>query len=303
MVAEKDGYAAAVAAGGRFVIGELVKLPKYALYETRRKLEPRDADVHPSMYSEEILAAVSNLDVVVRPYQVDVNALRAHVAAMRYPRNYAAGPMKHGGAYEQKLLEYFVSLDILNIQTSDTVVDVASEWSLFPSVVRKLTRATVYRQDLIYPPGIIGDCIGGSAAAMPVPDGFADKLVLHNAFEHFEGTADTDFIVEAWRVLKPGGMLCIAPINLSDRYSIVTDPLVDRRDIVWDEGAEVVEILWWHNRFGRFYDAAALERRLLAPARQVGFQTTIYHVENVRAVHPRAYLHFVLAMQKPDKPS
>jgi hypothetical protein len=38
---------------------------------------------------------------------------------------------------------------------------------------------------------------------MPIPAQFADTLVLHNTFEHFEGSADTDFIAEAWRVLQP----------------------------------------------------------------------------------------------------
>jgi SAM-dependent methyltransferase len=299
-VAAEDGYVAAIAAGGRLILTEVLKLPKYAVHAARRANHADRVATHPPMYSEEILAALSNVDVEVRPYSVDTAALWAHVAAIGYPRNYAAGPMKDGGAYEQKLVEYFVSLHLLAIKSSDVVIDVASEWSLFPSVARKLTGATVYRQDLIYPPGIAGDRIGGNAAAMSVPADFADKLVLHNSFEHFEGTADIDFIAEAWRVLKPGGMLCIAPINLSDRHCIVTDPLVNRRGIEWDNGAEVIELLWWHNRFGRFYDAPALQRRLLAPAAQVGFETTIYHVINVKDVNPHAYLHFVMIMQKPE---
>jgi hypothetical protein len=62
---------------------------------------------------------------------------------------------------------------------------------------------------------------------MPVADGFADKLVLHNSFEHFEGTANTDLVTEAWRVLKPGGVVCIVPLFVSDRYVIMSDPLTD----------------------------------------------------------------------------
>jgi Methyltransferase domain len=298
-VAQEDGYAAAVGVGGRFVLTEGLKLPKYAVLAARKANHAERPSTHPPMFSEQILAALSSLDVEVRPYRIDPAALQEHVSAIGYPRNYAAGPMKDGGAHEQKMLEYFVSLELLTIGSCDVVIDIASEWSLFPSAVRKLTGATVYRQDLIYSPGISGDRIGGNAAAMPVPDDFADKLVLHNSFEHFEGTADIDFISEAWRILKPGGSLCIAPINLSDRHCIITDPLVNRRGIEWDDGAEVIELLWFHNRFGRFYDASTLQRRLLAPAAQVGFETTIHHVINVKDVNPYAYLHFVLIMHKP----
>jgi SAM-dependent methyltransferase len=134
---------------------------------------------------------------------------------------------------------------------------------------------------------------------MPIPAGFCDKIVLHNAYEHFEGTADTDFVAEAWRVLRPGGLLCILPLFVSDRYSIVTDPLVNRQNITWDKGANVVELPWWHNRFGRFYDAEALKRRVLTPAIDAGFEPTIYHVINVQEVHLCAYLHFALVLRKP----
>ena len=132
---------------------------------------------------------------------------------------------------------------------------------------------------------------------MPVPEGFADKLVLHNAFEHFEGREDTDSIIEAWRVLKPGGILCILPLLVAERYSIVSDPLVNREGILWDNGAQVIERPWFHNRFARFYDVSALQHRVLEPGKN--FDTTLYHILNPRDVHPHAYLHFALVMKKP----
>ena len=244
------------------------------------------------------------MDVEMRTYTVDVAAFSQHVAAAGYPQLYAGGTMSNGGAREQKLLEYFVSLDLLRPTASQVVIDVASEWSVFPRVVEKATGARVYRQDLVYPPGICGDRIGGSAANMPVPAEFADMLVLHNAYEHFEGDADTEFVREAWRVLRPGGVVCILPLNLAEKYHIVTDPLVDRDGIVWDPGAAVVEVpMLWHNRFGRFYDLPALDRRVLTPARQAGFEITVYRVTNVRAVHPAAYLQFALLLTKPSQNS
>src|SRR5205823_8461573 len=133
-----------------------------------------------------------------------------------YPRFYAGGSSAGGGHREKKILEYFVSLTIVPIEQDDVVIDVASERSVFPELVRHLTGAVVFRQDLIYRVGIHEDRIGGSAASMPLPDGFATKLTLHNSFEHFEGNADTAFVREAWRVLRPGGAVCIVPLFLSE---------------------------------------------------------------------------------------
>ena len=93
---------------------------------------------------------------------------------------------------------------------------------------------------------------------MPIGAEFANKLILHNSFEHFEGEADRDFISEAWRVLRPGGEVCIVPLYLSQRYEIFTDPLVDTRDLAWDPGARIARVRGFRNRFGRFYSPAAL---------------------------------------------
>jgi SAM-dependent methyltransferase len=298
-VADQRGYLAGISIGGRFIINEAASLIRFFnLTIFKNTLSRQTKRSHrPASPSKTILAALSNLEGEMITYQIDVDAFHKHVAACNYPSNYAAGPVNAGGAREHKLLEYFVSLDLLDIRPADVVVDVASEWSLFPDVLRKLTRAKVYRQDIIYPPGINDDHIGGDAAHMPVPDEFADKLVLHNAFEHFEGTSDTDFILESWRVLKPGGKLCILPLFMAEQHRILTDPLVNRRSIIWDDGALVIEVPWWHNRFGRFYDAGTLEQRVLAPGNQ--FRSIIFQIVNVKEIHPKAYLYFALVMQKP----
>jgi SAM-dependent methyltransferase len=294
MVARQRGYLEAAAVGSQFVVGEALKLPRAAGFV----LEGRAAPEHPALVSDAITSAIYDLGVEVRPYTIDPAKFEAHLARAAYPRNYAAGGIDAGGTREQKLLEYFVSLELLDVRRGDVVIDVASEWSIFPQVARELTGAIVYAQDLIYPPGVQGDHIGGSAADMPVPDSFADRLVLHNAFEHFEGTADSDFIYEAWRVLRPGGRLCILPLFMSERFAILSDPLVDRRGVTWDPGAEVIELPWWHNRFGRLYDAATLKRRVLDPG--APFRQAIYRVLNPHVAHPRASLHYALVLDKPQ---
>lgn len=299
MVARQRGYRAAAILGSKFAVTEIGKVPRIIHRTLEQKGKPGTRSENPVLYSPQLVARVSALPISVQSFCINSEDFRSHVAQCNYPKNYAAGPIEQGGLRDKKLLEYFVSLVLLDVQRADTVIDVASEWSIFPDVLRKLTGATVYQQDLIYPSGIHGQCIGGSAAHMPIADSFADKLVLHNAFEHFEGSADTEFILEAWRVLRPGGVLCILPLYLSEEYHILTDPLVRRSGVVWDEGARIVERPWWHNRFGRFYDPPALDRRVLAQARNLGFQTTVYHAENITEVLAQSDLHFVLMLRKP----
>ena len=295
MVARQRGYVAAAAVGSQFVVDEAAKLPRVLEWSLRSR---RTVD-HPPLMSDRILQEMRALGVPMPTYAVDVDAFRRHVSECGYPANYAAGSLDEGGVRQQKLLEYFASLHILAPAPGDVMIDVASEWSMFPEVAHRLTGATVYRQDMIYPPGLHGYWIGGSAAHLPLPDEFADLLVSHNAFEHFEGTADSDFIREAWRVLRPGGRLCVLPLFVSDRIYNMTDPLVDQRGVQWDPEAVIVPVPWWHNRFGRFYDAAGVATRVLKPGAR--FQQTIYHIVNAREVHPAISLYFALLLRKPTQ--
>lgn len=125
------------------------------------------------------------------------------------------------------------------------------------------------------------------------------KIAVHNAFEEFEGDADSGFLREAARLLRPGGRLCIVPFFLGDRYCIVTDPTVDRHGVQFDEGAEVVS-LSSGNRFDRLYDAAAFERRVLQATR--GLQLRLHHVLNAAQLDPFCYVTFVALFEKPNVP-
>jgi hypothetical protein len=298
MAAQQDGYGTAAMIGARLVGTELRKLPR--VIRLLRDGQDRSA-AHPVGYTEAIIEGLERLPVEFRSHRVDPTRFEAHLRSFAYPSAYAAGPIEERGNRENKLLEYFLSLELLDIQPGDVVIDVASEYSIFPTVVRQLCGATVYRQDLIYPDGIHGDKIGGNAAAMAVSDEFADCLVLNNSFEHFEGNADSGFVTESWRVLRPGGRVFIVPVFVSEQHSILTDPLTDRRGIEWDPGAQVVELPGWHNRFGRFYSASALEQRVLAPARRMGYELELLHFANVKDVHPLATTYFALLMRKPPR--
>ena len=114
----------------------------------------------------------------------------------------------YGKAFVGKTAEHFVSLKLSNFR-GGIYIDIAASESPFYKVVKKY-----YQQDLVYENGIHGIKIGGNAAHLPVDDESVDFMTLHNSIEHFEGNADTGFIIECSRVLKPGGEVLILPIFL-----------------------------------------------------------------------------------------
>lgn len=297
MVAKQQGYFAAVIAGFRFCLSEGAKLPIFLWinFSSKAHFNSDKSEVTWVTTLDEI--KINGVEKI--KYYVDINEFYTHMSVCDYPMNYAGGSINRRGWREQKALEYFVSIGLLDVQSDEIVIDIASEWSFFPEILQKLSGATVYRQDLIYPSGLNAYRIGGNATNLPIPNDFANKLVLHNSFEHFEGNTDTNFIHEAWRVLKPGGLLCILPLFLSCIHTNLTDPLVNRRGIKFDHNAQIIENLWFHNRFGRIYDPITLRLRVLIPGQN--FNVRIYNIANLQEIHPKLYLHFALVMQKPKQ--
>jgi SAM-dependent methyltransferase len=201
---------------------------------------------------------------------------------------------------KEKFLEHFVSVELLGAKSGPgLVIDVASCRSHFPEVLRR-RGYRVIAQDLSYPQGLHGDRLGGDAAAMDLAPDSVDGMTLHCSFEHFEGDADTRFMRETARVLRPGGKVVILPLYLQERFVIETDPYISRGRVPVDAGANLVASFGYANRFGRHYDVSALERRVLEPARSAGLDTMLYRVVNAREIGPECYLRYALVLRKPD---
>jgi len=240
--------------------------------------------------------AASGFDV--RSFSIDPGAWAAYRRDAEYSERY---PDYYSFNIHEKTLEHFIAAALLGLQPNDVYIDIASEGSPVPEIYERLFGCKTYRQDLAYPPGLQGDTIGGDAAAMPIPEGFASKLGLHCSFEHFEGDADIRFVRDVHRILRPGGSLCIVPLYLYDTYAIQTDPQVSGpAELEFDADSVLFLDPTWQNRHGRFYDAEHLARRVRAQLQ--GETITIYRVENAKAVHPSCYVEFAAVIEKPNEP-
>jgi SAM-dependent methyltransferase len=246
---------------------------------------------------ENIIAGLDSFGYEVKSCEIDVADYRAYFDKAAYKEKY---PNYYDFKLAEKSLEHYIAARLLDLNSNDIYIDIASEGSPVPEIYNRLFGCTTYRQDLAYPEGLHGNTIGGDAAAMPIPDGFASKMALHCSFEHFEGDSDIGFIKEANRVLRPSGAVCIVPLYLFDKYAILTDPNVSVPEKVqFEDDAIVCCDPNWGNRYGRFYDPAHLIERVHNNLN--GMTMTIYKITNAKEVDPSCYVEFAALISKPQR--
>ncbi len=103
-------------------------------------------------------ASLHGLDFV--PYEIDFAEYEHYVREAGYTVRY---PDYYPDNLKEKSLEHYLSFKLLNI-TQEVFIDIASEHSPVPEIYARLSGANTYSQDIIYPPGMQGNPIGGDAA-------------------------------------------------------------------------------------------------------------------------------------------
>ena len=217
-------------------------------------------------------------DFEIAPF---IDEFRSYIQRPEYAGEYR----RYGGADEcsflEKALEHFLSFKVANPQPGQTFMDVGSCVSVVPDILRRFYQCDCYAQDLELPPGVHGWKIGSNAASIPLLGQVLDGMTLHCTFEHFEGDADTAFIRECARLLKPGGRVVILPTYVAREWTNVTGEISEtvRSTIQFDRDAKYWSVIpEWKNRFGRHYSPVALHDRVLAPAVRAGLIPQLYRV-------------------------
>ena len=202
--------------------------------------------------------------------------------------------------FMEKALEHYMAARLLDLAPGVKYIDVASDGSPTPEIYEELYGCQAWRQDLRYLDGIDGRRIGGNAARIPLPDGFADAMALHCSFEHFEGDSDSAFIREAERLLAPGGRVVIAPLYLSTQYLILTDPGTWRFSLrppfPDDPEAHIYFLRGWKNRHGRFYSPTQFARRVRDHLGALSLR--LLRLENAAEADPACYLRHIAVLEK-----
>lgn len=206
-------------------------------------------------------------------------------------------------SFWQKIPQYYFTWKTLEptlTKPESVYIDIAGTAnSAYHEMLRLLATKTsnIYIQDLKFPRGVSDKFIGGSAADLPLLDDSVDAMTLHCSIEHFEGDADTGFVKEAGRVLRPGGKVCIVPLYMGEYPFILCDPSWGR-NITADKDTVVHFSPRWGERHGRFYSGKTLMERIIKPAQESGLVARIIHFTNVLDLNPAAYTHFGLILGK-----
>jgi len=217
-----------------------------------------------------------------------------------------AGPYReYGGkdrcSFLEKALEHFLSFKIIQPVRGQIFMDVGSCVSVVPTIVRRYYGCECYVQDLEMPPGVHGWNVGSNAAEIPLPASSLDAITLHCTFEHFEGDADSRFICECARLLKPGGKAAILPLYVNLNWTNITGETdeVQRERIGFDGGASFWCVIpEWRNRFGRHYSARALLDRVLEVAVSCGLTVELLRVINFEMIHPELWLKWIMVLER-----
>lgn len=232
-----------------------------------------------------------------KPYRVDLDAYRRYLDGADYSQYRAYYWWRK--TPPEKQLEHFLAREFLALKPGEVYLDIASGVSPVVDIYHRLDGADTYSVDIRFSPRSTNPRqVHANAKALPWPDASVDAMALHCSFEHFEGDADSGFIKELDRVLKPGGRCVIVPFYLNSRFAIQSDPrCLPFAGLPWDDGADVYLPLDLGQRHGRFYDAERLASRVVAHLDRA--RMTLWEVTNPREVHPSCYAQYIGVFQVP----
>lgn len=216
---------------------------------------------------------------------------------------------KYGRLYEgvgngrEKALEHSLSLDLFDFSRVRRYCDVAASASPMENAVAASWPAVErWKQDCEFQPDPEMKILSGFAQKMDgVAAGFFDALTLHCSFEHFHGSADSEFVAEVDRVLSDRGACLILPLYLDLQHRIFFDPLRTSPAEVasYDAEALLCPTFDYRQKHGRYYSPASLDARvlrLLPPS----LRATLFQFSGQGSVGERVYLQFGLVLHRPS---
>lgn len=190
-----------------------------------------------------------------------------------------------------KILEYLTSINLLSLENGDILLDAAGgrsvEYPICASFFSSKSLNFICQDSLPINKKNIHEFLNikfveGSIDNISIEDSSINAISCHHSFEHFQGDLDKKFLLEAQRVLKPGGRLVIVPFFLTNIHAEIwnrrpTEPPDSSAEIIKDWSAAFPG--WGpYEGFARTYDSNAFKSRLLDSLDKDRFKVEIHRV-------------------------
>lgn len=220
---------------------------------------------------------------------------------LNFSQEYLKGANKR---YRRKIMEYYIANELLNFEnwnSQDIYIDIGAANSPFAIYLREKKGLNAFALDLEQ--GLYKDkeyYLQEDATHMHFEDNSVKAMSIQSAFEMFVGNADTNFIKEAARVLKPGGKVIILPLYMHKQFLSTVSPNYYHKGFD-DEGAlECIRIDCRGGvSLGRFYSVNKLTERVLDQAEKSGLSAKVLTLPNELVEKDGfIYLKFILVLQK-----
>jgi|GEM_PF-3501579 len=182
----------------------------------------------------------------------------------------------------KKKLELFASYTLLGELLTGAYLDAAGGGFSYAGGIparRAVIQDLSIREAVRKRSGPSVEYLESSLSKIPLPDESIDAISAHHAFEHFQGSADHDFIDEVQRILKPGGKAVIVPLFVS-RSALEMTNRHDFDNWSIDPGRRVVDIEATlpgklSGNFARIYDSVTFDTRVLSRIDGAKFEVSI----------------------------
>lgn len=286
----------------KFWVKEIESMNKYVYQPEKRHISFLDGvqilskkgyavttEAPPHRGIEELRQRMATLGAEIKSLTIDINDYRGYFKQAEYLSRH---PTYYPNNLTEKSIEHYICYRLLTPRREDVLIDIASENSPLAEIWTRLYGLKAFSQDIMYKEGVHQDRIGSDACSMPVKEGFASKAVLTCSLEHFEGDSDTRLFQELFRVLKPGGMVCIVPFYFYTTPFILTDPTISAiNDVTFDQDVLLYCREGWGNRHGRHYSPETIYTRIVHELAGK-FRFDFFHIANARDIHPASYASF-----------
>lgn len=187
---------------------------------------------------------------------------------------------KYWTRYYRKIAEYYLTYNLLKLNRNESYiyVDGAGSSSPWTSWLAKRTGADAYIVDIADNVNHYDKYIQSDIRHTTFNNNSVDVISFQSAIETFPENIDIECLHEAYRILKPGGMMSITPVYLHKTYINCYGISYYNNGVEPNDEAVRFIRTDFDMPFTRLYDVNHLKERIIDEAIKLGFNYKLFIV-------------------------